>query len=83
MLIQATIRQEFSSCTVLIIAHRINTILDWCVVIKFPRYLLVQNSDRVLVLDAGKVAEFSSPTSLLRNSKSIFYQLCRTAGIVD
>ena len=39
-LIQKTIRDEFKSCTMLIIAHRLNTIID---------------SDRILVLDAGQV----------------------------
>ena len=39
-LIQKTIREEFKSCTMLIIAHRLNTIID---------------SDRILVLDAGQV----------------------------
>ncbi|KAL6991627.1 ATP-binding cassette sub- C member 11 [Sarracenia purpurea var. burkii] len=39
-LIQQTIRKEFKSCTMLIIAHRLNTIMD---------------SDRILVLDAGQV----------------------------
>ena len=39
-LIQATIRESFSSCTVLTIAHRLNTVLA---------------SSRVLVLDAGQV----------------------------
>lgn len=66
-LIQATIRKEFAHCTVLTIAHRLNTILD---------------SDRVLVLDAGQVAEFESPNNLLANQKSIFYSLAQDAGIV-
>lgn len=39
-LIQKTIREEFKSCTMLIIAHRLNTIID---------------CDRVLLIDAGKV----------------------------
>ena len=66
-LIQTTIREEFSNCTVLTIAHRLNTILD---------------SDRVLVLDAGKIAEFDSPKALLSNDSSIFYSLAKDAGIV-
>merc|ERR1712168_1649261 len=49
-LIQATIRKEFSDCTILTIAHRLNTIMD---------------SDKVLVLDAGRVKEFDSPAGLL------------------
>lgn len=39
-LIQKTIREEFKSCTMLIIAHRLNTIID---------------CDKVLLIDAGKV----------------------------
>ncbi|XP_054155852.1 ATP-binding cassette sub-family C member 3-like [Oppia nitens] len=66
-LIQQTIRQEFRSSTVLTIAHRINTIMD---------------SDRVLVLDNGRVAEFGEPNSLLANKLSIFYTLANDAGIV-
>ncbi|XP_054155712.1 uncharacterized protein LOC128954168 [Oppia nitens] len=57
-LIQQTIRQEFKSCTVLTIAHRINTILDY---------------DRVLVLSDGRVAEFDSPDKLLDDRTTIFY----------
>ncbi|XP_014276421.1 multidrug resistance-associated protein 1 isoform X1 [Halyomorpha halys] len=66
-LIQKTIRSEFSSCTVLTIAHRINTIMD---------------SDRVLVLDRGVVVEFDAPHVLLKNRSSIFYGMAHDAGLV-
>lgn len=42
-LIQETITQEFSECTIMCIAHRLDTII---------RY------DRILVLDQGKIAEY-------------------------
>jgi len=67
-LVQATIRKEFAHCTVLTIAHRLNTIMD---------------SDRVLVLDAGRVKEFDSPAGLLADKQSIFYGMAKNAGIVD
>ncbi|KAI1309356.1 Multidrug resistance-associated protein 1 [Halotydeus destructor] len=61
-LIQATIRKEFADCTVITIAHRIHTILDY---------------DRILVMDHGRVAEFESPNVLLSNEKSLFAQLAK------
>ncbi|VDO76241.1 unnamed protein product [Heligmosomoides polygyrus] len=66
ILIQATIRKQFEESTVITIAHRINTILDY---------------DRVLVMDGGRVAEFDSPQQLLANRHSIFYSMAASANL--
>lgn len=66
-LIQKTIRSEFKDCTVLTIAHRLNTIMD---------------SDRVIVLDKGNIVEFESPEHLLSNRQTIFYGMAKDAGLV-
>ncbi|XP_018340399.1 PREDICTED: multidrug resistance-associated protein 1 isoform X3 [Trachymyrmex septentrionalis] len=65
-LIQTTIRQEFKNCTVLTIAHRLNTILD---------------SDRVIVLNKGLIVEYDSPEVLLSNPSSSFYSMAKDAGL--
>jgi len=41
----------------------------------------ILDSDRVLVLDQGEIAEFDSPESLLQNPDSIFYSMAKDAGI--
>lgn len=65
-LIQTTIRKKFSSCTVLTIAHRLHTIMD---------------SDKVLVMDAGRVVEFGHPHELLqKKSSGVFYELVQQTG---
>ncbi|XP_034668148.1 probable multidrug resistance-associated protein lethal(2)03659 [Drosophila subobscura] len=65
-LIQSTIRRKFRDCTVLTIAHRLNTIID---------------SDRVMVLDAGHLMEFGTPHELLTQSQSkIFYGMVLETG---
>ncbi|KAI9348731.1 P-loop containing nucleoside triphosphate hydrolase protein [Zopfochytrium polystomum] len=65
-LLQATIRSEFRDVTVLTIAHRIRTILD---------------SDRILVMDAGRVAEFDAPARLREDPGSLFAKLVESAGL--
>lgn len=67
-LIQHTIRTAFKDRTILTIAHRLNTIMD---------------SDRILVLDAGSVREFDTPSNLLDNKDSLFFALCNDAGLTD
>ncbi|XP_055852928.1 multidrug resistance-associated protein 1 isoform X4 [Episyrphus balteatus] len=65
-LIQKTIRSEFKDCTVLTIAHRLNTILD---------------SDKVIVLDRGEIIEFDSPASLLEDKNSAFHSMAKDANL--
>lgn len=64
-LIQLTIRKKFGDCTVLTIAHRLHTIMD---------------SDRILVMDAGKAVEFDHPHLLLQNSRGSFSRLVAQTG---
>ncbi|KAM4698698.1 multidrug resistance-associated protein 1-like [Rhinophrynus dorsalis] len=65
-LIQTTIRKEFEDCTVITIAHRLNTIMDYT---------------RILVFDKGQIVEFDSPENLLEN-KGIFYSMAKDANII-
>ncbi|KAG7878989.1 hypothetical protein KL937_003402 [Ogataea polymorpha] len=66
--IQATIREEFSSSTVLTIAHRLKTIIDY---------------DKILLLDHGKVKEYDHPYKLITNKKSDFRKMCQDTGEFD
>ncbi|KAL5019777.1 hypothetical protein ScPMuIL_002669 [Solemya velum] len=67
-LIQQTIRTEFKECTVITIAHRLNTIMDY---------------DRVMVLDSGKIKEFDSPGTLLQDKSSAFFLMAKDAGLAS
>jgi ABC-type multidrug transport system fused ATPase/permease subunit len=67
-ILQQTIRTEFKDKTIITIAHRLNTILD---------------SDRILVLEKGEIAEFDTPSNLLKNKNSLFYSLCKQGGFTS
>uniref|UniRef100_A0A8C4VJS7 Canalicular multispecific organic anion transporter 1 n=1 Tax=Gopherus evgoodei TaxID=1825980 RepID=A0A8C4VJS7_9SAUR len=66
-LIQTTIRSEFANCTVLTIAHRLHTIMD---------------SNRVMVLQAGRIVEYDSPERLLQQ-QGLFSTMAKDAGIAS
>lgn len=66
-LIQQTIHSEFRDCTIITIAHRLNTIMDY---------------SRIMVLDNGKICEFDSPTVLLQDKDSLFYSMAAAANLV-
>ncbi|KAI8817409.1 P-loop containing nucleoside triphosphate hydrolase protein [Fimicolochytrium jonesii] len=65
LLIQTSMKTHFSEATVLSIAHRLNTIIDF---------------DRVLVLDNGSMREFDTPHALLNNPTSLFSKLADATG---
>ncbi|XP_066891023.1 multidrug resistance-associated protein 1-like isoform X6 [Kogia breviceps] len=66
-LVQTTIRKEFSDCTILMIAHRLHSIID---------------SDRVLVLDSGRITQFETPQNLI-HQKGLFFDMLTEAGITQ
>ncbi len=66
--IQSTIVNEFSQCTILCIAHRLKTILNY---------------DKILVLDKGELQEYDTPWNLFNKKNSIFQQMCEKSNIVS
>lgn len=62
-LIQEVIRTKLKDVTVLTIAHRLETIIDY---------------DRVMVIDQGRVIEFDKPGALLNNRGSYFAELMKS-----
>ncbi|XP_049801524.1 ATP-binding cassette sub-family C member 4-like [Schistocerca nitens] len=64
-LIQCTIRRKFMHCTVITIAHRLNTVMD---------------SDKVLVMDAGTVVEYDHPHILMKNLDGFLSNLVAETG---
>ncbi|KAI7896256.1 P-loop containing nucleoside triphosphate hydrolase protein [Mucor mucedo] len=66
--IQKTITTEFSDSTILCIAHRLHTVIEY---------------DRILLLDQGRIIEFDNPLTLINNPESSFYKMCRNSGEFD
>ncbi|CAG8498041.1 12020_t:CDS:10 [Acaulospora colombiana] len=66
--IQEIIGDEFRHATVLCISHRLKTVMD---------------SNRILVLDEGVIAEFDTPYRLINNPDSLFRYLCEQSGELE
>lgn len=64
-LIQTTMREKFADCTVLTIAHRLSTVIDY---------------DRILVMDAGECVEYATPYELLIKENGYFYKMVKQTG---
>lgn len=65
-LIQKTIDEKFLDCTIFTIAHRLDTLM---------------NSDKILVLDNGKLLEYDATERLLRDETSKFFLIAKQAGL--
>lgn len=66
-LIQETIRKEFANCTIVTIAHRLNTIMDY---------------DKIIVMDKGQIVEHDSPNALISDQESLFHSMAKDAKII-
>ena len=66
-LIQDVIGSRFKDSTVITIAHRLNTIMDY---------------DKVLVMEQGRVVEFDKPEILLQNKNGFFSRLVQTQNAI-
>ncbi|XP_055342381.1 ATP-binding cassette sub-family C member 5-like isoform X2 [Paramacrobiotus metropolitanus] len=59
-LLQDTIRTAFEGCTMLTVAHRLNTVINY---------------DKILVVSDGRVIEFDTPVKLLADNTSVFARM--------
>ena len=66
-MIQETIRHQFKNCSVLTVAHWLNTLMD---------------SDRILVMNDSEVVEFDTPARLLENEEGFLTQLVNQTGSI-
>lgn len=64
-LIQSVLRDHFKNATVITIAHRLNTVIEY---------------NRIIVMDAGKIVEYDTPQNLLQDRSSLFAQMVASTG---
>lgn len=67
-LLQKTMKNHFADCTVLTIAHRLNSF---------------QAADKILVIEDGRIMQFGEPSALLSEKDGVFYRMVRDAGGIN
>lgn len=67
-IMQRVIREKFCTHTIISVAHKLDTILDY---------------DRVVVLDAGRIVETGEPFTLLTDPKSHFSKLYASSMVTE
>jgi len=65
LLVQETIREQFRDCTIVTVAHRLHTIIDF---------------DKVLCMQAGNVMDYGPPHELLQKEDSLLTSLVKDMG---
>lgn len=58
--IQETIQKCFAQCTMLVIAHKLESVSQY---------------DKIIVVDKGQIVEFDTPAALQQNKNGFFYQM--------
>lgn len=66
--VQTVVRDQLNQTSVICIAHRLATIIDY---------------DKVMLLERGQLAEFGAPAQLLADSMSSFHGLCAATGELE
>jgi ATP-binding cassette subfamily C (CFTR/MRP) protein 4 len=61
-MIHKIVLEELAGCTVIIMTHKLDYVLEY---------------DKVIVLDKGGIVEFDSPSRLLENDNGLFYKMCK------
>ena len=67
-IIQETVKEKFKGCTLLVIAHRMRTIIE---------------SNEIIVMDKGECREYDSPSELFKNENSLFRNLIQQSGLKE
>ncbi|KAJ8683794.1 hypothetical protein QAD02_019586 [Eretmocerus hayati] len=67
-LIQETIKTQFEDCTVLTIAHRLNTVMD---------------CDKILILDQGTIVEYDRPSDLMQRKDGYLSKMVSEMDVIS